>query len=471
VTAALHATDQSSSSSPRSVLSSGHRGLTVGIVAVVFLIAFEAMAVATAMPVAVRDLDGLPAYAWAFSGFLSASLFAMVSAGEWSDRRGPRQPLLAGIVAFGVGLVLAGTAAQMPVFIVGRAAQGVGAGFIIVAIYVVVARAYSEEMRPRVFSALASAWVLPSIVGPVIAGYLADAVSWRAVFLGVLPLLIPAALMVLPRLGRFEGASAVDMPAGAPGRTRSAGARRRGLALAAAAGAAVLQYAGQHLVWSSVLVAVAGLALLAPSVPRLLPPGSLRFARGLPTTVVMRGVLAASFFGAETFVPLMLVEHRGLATATAGLCLTGAALGWASASWYQGRPQLRVRRSRLIQIGCLAVAVAIGGVALVLLPAVPPVVAAVAWTVGGLGMGVAMASVSLLTLQQSPVADQGANSAALQLSDALGGVVFIGLGGAIFAAGTRSGWSLPVTFAVIYLIMAAVAVVGFALAHRVRPAG
>ena len=53
------------------------------------LLAFEAMAVATAMPVAVRDLEGLRFYAWAFSAFMIASLVGMVVAGDVWDRRGP----------------------------------------------------------------------------------------------------------------------------------------------------------------------------------------------------------------------------------------------------------------------------------------------------------------------------------------------------------------------------------------------
>ena len=70
------------------------RALTVGILAVVSLLAFEAMAVATAMPVAVRDLDGLPFYAWGFSAFFIASLVGMVVSGEVSDRRGPVLPFV-----------------------------------------------------------------------------------------------------------------------------------------------------------------------------------------------------------------------------------------------------------------------------------------------------------------------------------------------------------------------------------------
>ena len=83
------------------------RTLTIGILAVVSLVAFEAMAVATAMPVAVRELDGLRLYAWGFSAFLTASLVGMVVAGDHSDRRGPRTPFVLAVLTFGAGLVVA----------------------------------------------------------------------------------------------------------------------------------------------------------------------------------------------------------------------------------------------------------------------------------------------------------------------------------------------------------------------------
>src|SRR5688572_681383 len=140
--------------SPTSIFGAQWWRLTIGIVATVFLVAFEALAVATAMPVAVRALDGLPLYALAFSGFLTTALFGMVAAGETADRRGPRLPLLGGVATFTAGLILAGTALAMPVFLLGRAVQGLGAGMIIVALYVVVGRCYPQDMRPRVFSAM-----------------------------------------------------------------------------------------------------------------------------------------------------------------------------------------------------------------------------------------------------------------------------------------------------------------------------
>jgi MFS family permease len=443
-----------------SLLSGAYRRMTIGIVAVIFLIAFEAMAVATAMPVAARDLDALPLYAWAFSAFLTTSLFTMVLSGEWSDRAGPTAPLSTGVAAFTVGLVISGAAVSMPILIVGRAVQGLGLGLVIVAIYVLVGRVYPEALRPRVFSAMSSAWVLPSLIGPPIAGFLADSLSWRLVFLLVPPLVLPALWLVVPGLRR--------LPAVAAGGDQLSRRGRKRLALAVAVGAALLQYAGTHLSWVSLVAVAAGVALLVPSVPRLLPAGAARLRRGLPTTVVMRGVLAATFFGAETFIPLMLIEQRSLSTTMAGLTLTGGALGWAFGSWYQGRPSTRLPRPRLVQLGTAIVTVAIAGVALVLIPGVPVIVAALAWALGGIGMGMGMASLSVLLLEQSPVAEQGANSAALQLCDALGSILAIGTAGAIFAAGSRGGDAPAATFAIIWAVMVLIGILGGLAAPRVR---
>jgi MFS family permease len=450
------------------VLAARYRRLSLGILSVVALIAFEGMAVATAMPVAVRDLRGLPLYAWGFSGFFAASLFGMVVAGELSDSRGPRLPLLTGVAAFGAGLLLAGAAVTMGTFVAARAVQGLGAGLVIVALYVLVARCYPESLRPRVFALMSSAWVIPSIVGPPVAGWLADHASWRLVFLAIAPLVVPALVLLLPWLRRgTDGADPrTDMPP-----VRRTGRKRR--ALAAAVGVAALQYAGQHLSWQfswqSVVVAVVAVLLLVPSVPPLLPAGTLRGRRGLPTVVAMRGVLAGSFFGAEAFIPLMLVTERSMSTTLAGLSLTGAAFGWAAGSWWQGRPRLRAPRWRLVQVGSAVVTLAIAAVAVAVWDGVPPSLAGLAWTTSGLGMGLAVSSVSVLLLELSPREEQGANSAAVQISDALGSIVFVGLGGVVYAALHTAAGQDAVAFIGIFTVMAALALVGTLLASRVRP--
>ncbi len=231
------------------------RRLLVGVVGAVVAVAFEAIAVSTAMPVAARDLDGLSQYGLAFSIFLTTSLVGMVAGGELADRRGPLVPFVTASVVFAVGLGLAAVAPSMWVLVVARGVQGLGAGLNVVALYVVVARAYPASLRPRVFSAMSGGWIVPALVGPPIAGLLADRVSWRAVFLLVLPLLVTATLLVVPHL-RGTGVASGD-----PVRSRS----RLVPAAAAAAATGLLQYAGQELAWWSVPLVGAAVALLVPS--------------------------------------------------------------------------------------------------------------------------------------------------------------------------------------------------------------
>lgn len=161
------------------------RALTIGLVALIALYAFEALAITTAMPTATLALDGLSLYALAFAGTLATSVVGMVAAGRWADTRGPRAPLQQGIAWFCAGLLLAGLAPAMWVLLLGRVVQGFGGGLMSVAAYVAVGRMYPSALRPRIFAAFAAAWVLPALVGPTISGLIVENAGWRWVFLSV----------------------------------------------------------------------------------------------------------------------------------------------------------------------------------------------------------------------------------------------------------------------------------------------
>lgn len=463
------------------VLGRAYRALTLGIISVVSLIAFEASAVNTAMPVAARALDGIELYAFAFSAYFTASLFAMALSGAWCDRSGPLAPLFSGIFTFGTGLVLAGAAPTMWTFVAGRAVQGLGGGLVIVALYVVVGRAYPERLRPAVLASFSAAWVLPVIVGPLVSGTVTEHLGWRWVFLSIPVLvLLPLAVMLpaLRELSRTDRTDRTDRG----GRTERLDRRRILLALAVAAGAGLLQYAGQDLRPLSLLPAAAGLVLLVPAILRLLPRGTFRAARGLPSVVLIRGLAAGALLAAESFVPLMLVTQRGLSPTAAGLSLTGGGLTWALGSYTQSRPRLEPYRERLIVAGMLLMAVAVALLPLALVEAVPAAVVAVAWLLAGYGMGLTISSGSVLLLKLSRPEDAGRNSASLQVSDALGNITFVGLGGILFVAfgggaietahpGAHAGASVthPAAFAAVFAVTSLVALVGAYVATRLRP--
>ncbi|MFI6035703.1 MFS transporter [Streptomyces sp. NPDC051315] len=469
-------TDDDSSTIPPScaeegVLGRSYSALSVGIVSVVLLIAFEATAVGTAMPVAARELDGVSLYAFAFSGYFTTSLFGMVLAGQWSDRRGPLGALTWGIAAFAAGLLLSGTAGAMWLFILGRAVQGFGGGLVIVALYVVVGRAYPERLRPAIMAAFAACWVVPSIVGPLAAGAVTEHLGWRWVFLGIPALVVLPLALALPRIRRRAGG-----PVEAAG-DGSFDRRRIRLAFGISLGAGLLQYAAQDLRLLSVLPGLAGVALLVPAVLGLLPRGTYRAARGLPSVVLLRGVAAGSFIAAESFVPLMLVTQRGLSPTLAGFSLAAGGGTWALGSWVQSRPRVEPYRERLTTLGMVLVAAAIAAAPSVLIDSVPAWTVAVAWGFGCFGMGLVISSTSVLLLRLSAPEEAGTNSAALQISDGLSNVVLLAAGGAAFAAlgggtvthtATQTSGSHPAAFAAVFLPMAAVALVGAWVTTRLR---
>jgi predicted MFS family arabinose efflux permease len=324
-------------------------------------------------------------------------------------------------------------------------------------------------------AAFAACWVVPSVVGPLASGAVTEHLGWRWVFLGIPVLIIPPLVLALPAIRRMAAG-----PADASAPPAVFDQRRLRLAFAISLGAGLLQYAGEDLRWFSLVPAAAGVALLVPAVLGLLPGGTWRAARGLPSVVLLRGISAGSFIAAESFVPLMLVTQRGLSPTLAGLSLAVGGATWALGSYIQSRPRVEPYRERLMIGGMVLVAAAIATAPAVLIESVPVWIVALAWAVGCLGMGVVIASTSVMLLQLSAPEEAGANSAALQISDGLSNVLLLAVGGAAFtalgggavghAASAVSGatGSHPAAFAAVFLPMAAVALVGAWVSTRVR---
>jgi MFS family permease len=443
----------------RGVWEPSKRALTVGLVSTVTLVAFEALAVGTVMPLVAEELHGIGLYGWAFSGFFLGSLVGIVSAGIAIDRRGLRAPLLAGLVLFGIGLVVGGLAGSMPVLVIGRIVQGAGAGAIPGVAYVAIANAYDERVRPRMFAILSSAWVVPGLVGPAVAGWIGDHVTWRAVFLGLLPLILVAGLITLRALARTD----VTAPE-RDGARSDAGALGRAILVTIGAGLLLAGFTG--LGWLTLPVAGAGVGVGLVALPGLLPAGTLRAARGLPAAVLARGVITFAFFGAEAYLPLALVTVRGTSATEAGLALTAATVSWTAGSWIQANRYASWGGRRLTALGFILVTVSIITVSSILLPGVPILVAPVGWAVGGLGMGLAYSSVSLLVLRDAPPGEQGTATAAMQLSDVLGTSLGTGLGGAIVGFTTLSGLSAGTGIGAAFAVSAAVAALGVLVTRR-----
>lgn len=435
-----------------------YRLTTVGLVLLVTMVAFEAMSVGTAMPTLVADLDGQALYSWPFTAFLAASVVGTVLSGRLTDTRGTRLPLLGGPLLFGAGLLLSGAAPTMELLLAGRVLQGLGGGVQIVAVYALIGLVYPDRIRPAVFGVISAAWVLPALIGPAVAGLLTEHASWRWVFFGLAPFVALGIVLLLPLIR--------TLPRTAAGKADT----RRWLfvsAVAASAGLSALTWAAQHPGLATALLGVAGLVVLAPALRRLLPPGTLRAARGLPMVVLSRGLLTGAFFGVEAYLPLTLTAVHGTSPALAGLPLTVGAIGWSSASAWQGRRPDHPR-ARLLRCGYLMLAFGLAGTTVGTIAAVPFWSVLPFWIIAGAGMGLAMPSVSVRLLELSPPADRGFNSAALQIWDMLLSAACIGFGGVLLVTVASAGAPTRAVV-VLNLMMAGLALVGAVLAARTDP--
>ena len=458
---------------PPGVLDAPFAAASIGMLALISILAFEQLAVATVMPGVAAALNGSSLYATAFGAAVAAAIAGMVAAGHWCDRAGPSAPLTVGAVAFALGLVIAGIAPDMMLLVLGRALQGGGGGLMSVALYVVVGRHYPSTLHPRIFAAFAGAWVVPAIIGPALAGLIARHLGWRWVFLAAAMLTVPALLLLQRGLAGLSEAGSPSKSTGAAPATPPATPARREImaAIATAISAALLYAGGQALDLRALVLALVALAGLAVFAPRLLPAGSLRAARGLPAVVALRGLVAANFFTAEVFLPLLLTTERGLSPVQAGLVLTVGALGWSAGSWYQGRDGrarddvacVRRLRTGLSMMG--------GGtlmMSLALLPALPISVAVAGWLVAGTGIGLVFPTLSVLALRLAPPGQQGRASSALQLSDSLFSAVGLALASALLSA--VQPHSPRAAFAAGLALAAALSLAGVVVASRARRA-
>lgn len=435
----------------------GSPTLTAALLIGVLAVAFEAYGTLTAMPVASQQLGNLELYAWTATAFTIANVLSIVAAGRYADRKGPGLPLFGGMAVFIIGLLIGGLAPSMTVLLIGRFIQGFGGGAINVSLMMVIALAYHGRRRADLMGWFSFCWVLPAFVGPPIAAWITEHISWHWVFLGVVPVVaISAALAVAPLLQVLRGrqVDAGDMqpvPLSA--------------ALIVALATAGLQLAGQRLDLIAIPTAVLAVLGLAWVFPKLMPAGFTRLGSGLPSLTAARLFVAGSFFAGENFMTLLLIERFELRLTIAGMFLILGSVGWTAGSFVQGRSFVTVGRHRLVQLGAGLLVVGNLMIAVAAFLGSELWLIALGYIVTGLGTGLVVSVVSLANMLLSAPSQLGRNTSSLQVADAIGNALTTGLAGTIFAAlhGAQSG----AEFVTIYLACAIIGALAWVITRRI----
>lgn len=196
-----------------------------------------------------------------------------------------------------------------------------------------------------------------------------------------------------------------------------------------------------------------------------MPARSLRGARGLPSVIVLRAIVAGAYFGAEVYLPYLLTSQYLLSPALAGLALTGAGITWGVASWLQGRLGGGLSSLRSIRLGMIGVAVAVAAVFATSLLSLPAWVAIAGWAMGGAGMGISAPRLSVLMLGYSTQENRGFNSSALTIADAVGSGITLAILGIVF--GVLQTASPKTAFSATFLIVLVLAGIAIVVCRRV----
>lgn len=436
--------------------------LTVALLGSAFSAASEVYGTLTAMPVAAKELGQVELYAWTFTAFILAQVMAIVLAGKLTDRRGPAIALIGGSLVFALGLVGAGFAPSMWWLLVWRFVQGFGAGGSSLSLMVVVSIAYAGARRAQMMSAFAFAWVLPSFVGPPVSAWVTLHFGWHWVFWGVVPIMgLFIVIGAFPILGLHrQFVPAEQPPRGVPGWA----------AVLTALAVGGLQIAGQRLeaipgLWGAV-IGLAGLVGLVFGLPRLMPPGFVRLARGLPSVMAVRAMMAGGFFAAESFLTLLLTEEYAFSLDAAGIFLALGATGWTLGSVVQASPRLRIRRDQIIWWGAAIGTLGQG----MIVPAVwfgwSWLVVAAGYLVASLGLGMAFPSTSLAIMQLSEDRYIGRNTSSLQVAEGIGNSLVTAGVGTVFAS-LHGMTRAATTYTPVYALCAAALGVGLWVCGRV----
>ena len=394
--------------------------------------------VSTALPTIVGDLGGLQHLSWVVTAYLLSATVLTPIYGKLGDMFGRKLVLQAAIGIFVVGSTLCGFSQNITQLIAFRALQGAGGGGLMVVAVAAVADVVPARERGKVQGLFGAVYGVATIVGPLAGGFFVDKLTWRWIFF----INIPLALLAL-------GVIAVVF------KSRTERHRREidylGAALLAMGLTSIVLFTslgGNTFAWNSpqiVGMIVAGiLAILAfvwaetrAAEPVL--PLTLFLNRSFATASAMAFVVGLAMFSTVTFLPLYLQIVRGVSPTASGLQLAPMMGGMLITSIGSGFMISKFGRYKPFPI----IGSAVMALAMFLLSRLTIETAAWVVTVDmivlGLGLGLTMQVLVVISQNSVALKDVGVATAGSALFRQTGGSIGLSLLGALFARSLAKG--------------------------------
>jgi EmrB/QacA subfamily drug resistance transporter len=390
----------------------------------------------TAVPLALPDIaQNLRVSSQSVQWVLNASLLPLagltILGGRLGDLLGRRKVFVTGSVLFAGASALGGLAPSFDVLLAARVLQGVGGALMLPTTVAIVSSAFSRTEAGRALGTMGGIAAVAGALGPTIGGVLTAAISWRAV------LLINVPLLVLTLVCTFRAV---------PADVRSTGHTHVDFSGAAAAGTGLVALVfglGQTTAWGWSSVGV--IAPLAACIVAftlfvlrerrahnpLMSFALLRRSRNYLGATISQGLAGMAEMGLGLIFPLLLILNLRMNPALAGLALIPTTVPMVILAplvgrWYDrsgGRPPL------IVGFGCLALAgvlLALGagtGTYLWMLPGL---------LVYGVGLAIVLTVNDPVSIDTVPERDHGQASGVSATAEQGGGAIGIALLYAVF---------------------------------------
>ncbi|MEO7069945.1 MAG: MFS transporter [Nostocoides sp.] len=459
---ATHSGSEPTSSTGDGILSPAYRSVTVAALSLVTLGAYENRATTTILPTVLADLHAIQWFGIIAGASAITYLVATTVAGAWTDHVGARRVLLGALGLFVVAQIGSGVAPTSGVLLSARALSGIGEGGLDIALIVLVADLMPDRLRAKVYAAFATAWILPSLIGPGIAGAVAQWWGWRAAFLLPLVLVAVATVALWAPLRRAPGREPRPWTSTEWSTSRAAlvvAAAMAGLTWGAAAAAA-----GDR--WALIVVALSAVALTV-RLARVLPAGTGRFAPGIPAIVGVTVLVAVAFQALGAYLPLLMAAVHHVGPTLTGISLSVTGLFWALGSNIASRDAVRGRFTpgRVVGLGMVVMAIGSAGPLLYALGYAGLGLAMALWAVSATGMGLVNNTLSVELVRVSAVDERGRTTAARTVGAAVGTGAATAYGGAL-VAGHAADLTGPL-FAIVIALGTVVALATTLVARRI----
>ncbi len=163
-----------------------------------FMVMLDNTVVNVALPSIQRDLGVSTAnLEWTVNAYTLTFAVLLVTGGRMGDIFGRRRWFLVGVAVFGASSLFIAFSQTASWLVIGRAAQGVGAAFMMPATLSIITNAFPPQERGKAIGTWAGMSAVALAIGPVVGGFLVEHVSWQSIFLINVPIAVVAVAVTL----------------------------------------------------------------------------------------------------------------------------------------------------------------------------------------------------------------------------------------------------------------------------------